>query len=195
MTLLPGKNWYAPPFLARKQFWGEEGGGVYVEPSAAGILIYPPFSHPTPHCQKGLFRGGGACIRDMRFWAPKCTNRKKNLQKNLGHLEHRTGRIQIGWSQECSGVLGQKCKRRRGKRYKCNELREIIRPEFCDVTKMKWLWEKEFPENQLMKCNPRVPNGMFHNFEGNGWPIFIQCGYWGELCSPYEVARPQLSTG
>ena len=24
----------------------------------------------------------------------------------------------------------------------------------------------------------------------NGRPIFIQCGCWGELCSPYEVARP-----
>ena len=28
-----------------------------------------------------------------------------------------------------------------------------------------------------------------------GRPIFIQCGHWGELCSPYEVARPQPSTG
>ena len=24
----------------------------------------------------------------------------------------------------------------------------------------------------------------------SGRPIFIQCGYWRELCSPYEVARP-----
>ena len=30
---------------------------------------------------------------------------------------------------------------------------------------------------------------------GNGRPIFIQCGCWGELCSPCEVARPQPSTG
>ena len=28
-----------------------------------------------------------------------------------------------------------------------------------------------------------------------GRPIFIQCRCWGELCSPYEVARPQPSTG
>ena len=29
----------------------------------------------------------------------------------------------------------------------------------------------------------------------DGRPIFIQCGCWGESCSPYEVARPQPSTG
>ena len=26
-----------------------------------------------------------------------------------------------------------------------------------------------------------------------GRPIFIQCGCWGDLCSPYEVARPQAA--
>ena len=48
------------------------------------------------------------------------------------------------------------------------------------------LWY-DFAGHPLFSESERCPQ--------NGRPIFIQCGCWRELCSPYEVARPQPSNG
>ena len=37
--------------------------------------------------------------------------------------------------------------------------------------------------------------GIFSVLGASGRPIFIQCWYWELLCSSYEVAKPQPSTG
>ena len=70
---IPGRNYIrppppSPPFLAKRHFPGEGGGGVYFEaprgrPHAAGILYAPPFY--TPPTPRRVFSGvgGWGCIK------------------------------------------------------------------------------------------------------------------------------------
>ena len=57
-----------PPFLAKRHFSGEGGGGVYFEGPRGRNFICPPFLY-APRPQEGIFRGGGVGV--YKIWPRK----------------------------------------------------------------------------------------------------------------------------
>ena len=68
--ICPGRNYISPPcpppFLAKRHFPGEGGGGVYFEAPRGRNLIRPPppfYTPPTPRRVFGRVGGGWGCIK------------------------------------------------------------------------------------------------------------------------------------
>ena len=82
-----------PPFLAKRHFPGEGGGGVYFEAPRGRNFIRPPLYTPPP--QEGIFRGGGWGRIKFGPVAQQLsgTKKKQPKEKFLGRISRGRPRI------------------------------------------------------------------------------------------------------